>query len=69
MGDEFLALRRNGTWTLVSLPTDRKVIGCKWVFKLKENPDGILHKYKARLVAKWFLQVAGFDLLKLSVQL
>ena len=38
-----------------------KAIGCKWVFKVKENPDGTMNKYKARLVAKGFHQVAGFD--------
>ena len=61
MQDEFLALQRNNTWSLVPLPTDRQPIGCKWVFKVKENPDGSVHKYKARLVAKGFHQVAGFD--------
>jgi len=46
---------------LVPLPQDRKPIGCKWVFRVKENADGSINKYKARLVAKGFNQVAGFD--------
>ncbi|KAE8683492.1 hypothetical protein F3Y22_tig00111207pilonHSYRG00167 [Hibiscus syriacus] len=37
---EIEALRRNGTWTLVKLPEERSVVGCKWLFKLKKNPDG-----------------------------
>lgn len=37
MIDEYLALIINQTWRLVDLPQDRKPIGCKWVFKLKEN--------------------------------
>lgn len=61
MQDEYLALMRNETWSLVPLPADRHAIGCKWVFKVKENPDGTIQKYKARLVAKGFHQVAGFD--------
>ena len=28
--DEFSALMRNKTWSLVSLPNGRKEIGCKW---------------------------------------
>lgn len=47
MTDEYLALLRNQTWSLVELPSDRKAIGCKWVFKVKENPEGSVNKYKA----------------------
>ena len=61
MRDEHLALMRNATWSLVSLPQGRKEIWCKWVFKIKENPNNTVNKYKARLVAKGLHQVAGFD--------
>ena len=36
----------------VSPPTDRQKIGCKWVFKTKENSDGTINKYKAQLATK-----------------
>ena len=52
---------RNQTWTLVKTPDSRKPIGCKWVFRTKENPDGSVNRYKARLVAKGFHQRAGSD--------
>lgn len=52
MPDEYLALQRNRTWSLVPLPPRKKSIGYKWVFKVKENPDGTIHKYKARLVLR-----------------
>eukprot|EP00261_Vitis_vinifera_P039164 XP_019080407.1 PREDICTED: uncharacterized protein LOC109123862 [Vitis vinifera] len=58
---EYDALQRNNTWSLVPLPAGRQAIGCKWVYKTKENPDGTVQKYKARLVAKGFHQQAGFD--------
>ncbi|MCI27024.1 retrovirus-related Pol polyprotein from transposon TNT 1-94, partial [Trifolium medium] len=45
----------------VSLPPHRQAIGCKWVFRVKENPDGSVNRYKARLVAKGFHQRQGFD--------
>jgi histone deacetylase 1/2 len=61
MKEEFDALQRNQTWTLVPLPPHRKAIGCKWVFRTKENADGSINKFKARLVAKGFNQVQGFD--------
>ena len=61
MVDELMALLKNNAWSLISLPLGRTPIGYKWVFKVKENPDGSIQKYKARLVAKGFHQVAGFD--------
>lgn len=42
----------NNTWELVDRPYGCKSVGCKWVFKKKLKPDGIIDKYKARLVAK-----------------
>jgi len=61
MQAEYGALMDNKTWSLVPLPSGRHAIGCKWVFRLKQNPDGSINKYKARLVAKGFHQKHGFD--------
>ena len=61
MTTEYEALIRNDTQTLMSLPPDHKVIGCKWVFKVKLKPDGSLERYKAQLVAKGFQQTLGLD--------
>ena len=64
MTDELMALLKNNTWSLVPLPPGRTPIGYKWVFKVKENPNGSIQKCKARLVAKGFHQVAGFDFIE-----
>jgi histone deacetylase 1/2 len=61
MKAEYDALMTNNTWSLVSLPANRQAIGCKWVFRLKQNPNGSVNKHKARLVAKGFHQQQGFD--------
>jgi hypothetical protein len=53
---EIDALAKNGTWTLVELPSGRKAVKSKWVFKHKA--DGRFH---ARLVAKGFTQIFGID--------
>ena len=53
---EIDALAKNGTWTLVDLPTGRKAVKSKWVFKRKA--DG---RFRARLVAKGFTQIHGID--------
>ncbi len=41
-----------GTFNITTLPYDHKAIEGKWVFKLKENLDGSIERYKARWVAK-----------------
>lgn len=55
------ALLTNGTWELVPLSPTQNVVGCKWVFRTKYNPDGTIQKHKARLVALGFHQRPGFD--------
>ncbi|CAN1249150.1 Retrovirus-related Pol polyprotein from transposon RE1 [Linum perenne] len=64
MGDEFRALIDNGTWQLVPRPHSNRVLGNKWVFRLKKNPDGQIARYKARWVAKGYHQTEGVDYLE-----
>ena len=48
-----------GVWRKVgstSIPSGRRLVGCHWVFKIKRN--GV---YCARLVAKGFSQIPGWD--------
>lgn len=59
--EDFNALQANNTWTLTTLPPNRKDVRCRWVFKLKENVDGTIQKHKVRLVANGFHQEQGFD--------
>ena len=61
MQEEYATLMKNNTWSLVSPPANRKDISCKWVFRVKRNPDGSIQKYKARLVAKGLHQKEGLD--------
>jgi len=61
MQDELDMIEKNGTWQLVDRPRNRKVIGVKWIFKTKLNPDGTICKHKARLVVKGYAQQYGVD--------
>eukprot|EP00253_Pinus_taeda_P029097 PITA_29097 len=61
MVDEMASFHKNEAWDLVELPTGRKPIGRKWVFRKKTNTEGKVEKYKARLVAKGYSQVARVD--------
>lgn len=61
MQKEYNSLISNGTWEIVDLPSDRKAIKNKWVYKLKQDKDGNIERYKARLVVKGCSQRYGID--------
>ena len=61
MDEEMTALDVNHTWDLVPLPSGKKAIGCKWVYKIKHKADGSIERYRARLVTKGYAQTYGID--------
>jgi hypothetical protein len=61
MAEEFNALIKTGTWTLVPKNPSMNIVGAKWVFRIKRKDDGSIERYKARLVAKGFHQQKGVD--------
>jgi hypothetical protein len=62
MHEELNNFKRNKVWKLVPRPNGCKnVIGTKWVFKNKQDSNGIVIRNKARLVAQGYSQVEGVD--------
>ncbi|GJR43591.1 ribonuclease H-like domain-containing protein [Tanacetum coccineum] len=61
MVDEYNALISNGTWDLVHHPANANIVRSMWIFKHKFNADGLLSRYKARLVANGHSQQQGID--------
>jgi len=61
MDSEYVALMKNQTWHLVPPPQGKNVIGCKWVYKIKQHADGTIDRYKACLVAKGYKHRYGLD--------
>ena len=51
MHEELNNFTRNQVWELVKRPKDHNVIGTKWVFRNKQDQDGIVVRNKARLLA------------------
>ena len=61
MCEKMNALKGNGTWHVVYLPTGKKAIGSHWVFKVKHLPDGAIERFKAHVVTQGFSQCPGVD--------
>ena len=61
MLEEMAALDKNNTWVVTPIPAGKKIVGCKWVFTVKQTPEGTVERYKARLVAKGYSQTYGVD--------
>ena len=59
--EEYNSLIENVTWVAADLPPGRKALTTKWVLKRKLGPQGEITRYKARMVARGFQQVEGFD--------
>nr|GFC69077.1 putative retrotransposon Ty1-copia subclass protein [Tanacetum cinerariifolium] len=61
MNAEMQSMKDNEVWVLVELPPNGKTVGSKCLFKKKTDMDGVVHTYKARLVAKDYTQTPGID--------
>ena len=59
MKKEFDAFNRKQAWTLTPRP-DSNVVSVRWVFDIKMK-DGVVTRYKARLVCRGFAQEEGVD--------
>ncbi|KAH9687838.1 hypothetical protein KPL70_014918 [Citrus sinensis] len=69
MDEEMRSLIKNHTWDLIPKPEKKKVVGCKWIYKIKEDIPGVEPlRYKARLVAKGFTQKEGIDFNEMDVK-
>jgi hypothetical protein len=60
MQEELNNFTRNEVWHLVPRP-NQNVVGTKWVFRNKQDENGVVTRNKARVVAKGYSQVEGLD--------
>ncbi|GJT76205.1 ribonuclease H-like domain-containing protein [Tanacetum coccineum] len=61
MRDEYHALIKNKTWTLVPRPHDPNIVHCMWLFRHKYLADDTVSRYKARLMENDSTQLEGVD--------
>lgn len=56
MKDELRYMQDNEVWDLVRLSNGVKIVGCKWLFKIKRDSKGNVERVEAKLVSKGFTQ-------------
>ena len=61
MESEVKSLSDNDIWDVVSLPSGKRAVGSKWVYKAKRGANGSIERYKTKLVAQGFTQQSGAD--------
>lgn len=61
MDSEYRSMEDFGTWVLVQPPPGAKVHGCRWVFAIKRDAEGVIKRLKARLVARGDTMIQGVD--------
>ena len=61
INSELDSLKEINTWIVSNLPSGKKAIKTRWVFKIKTNSNNQPERFKARLVAKGFTQEYGID--------
>ena len=61
--DEIQAMFDNGVWEMVKLPNDPTInlVDTKLVFKCKALSNGLIDRFRSRLVARGFTQIEGID--------
>lgn len=58
---EYDALMKNDTWSLIPQSHRKKIIPCRWVYKIKKATQAESMVYKSRLVGKGYRKIFGVD--------
>jgi hypothetical protein len=61
MHEELNNFNRNQVWELVERPKEHNVIRTKWVYRNKQDQDGIVVRNKLKLVAQGYTQVKALN--------
>ena len=61
MVEEYDSIVKTSVWEIVPRPIDKSVVGSRWIYKVKQDVDGSVEKYKDKFVAWGFSQIEGID--------
>ena len=61
MVEEYESIVRKNAWEIIPRPIGKSVVGSRWIYKVKQDADGSVEKYKERFVSRGFSQIEGID--------
>ena len=61
MVEEYDSIMKNQVWEVLPRPEGKRVVGARWIYKVKHAADRSVEKYKVRFVAKGFSRKEGID--------
>ena len=61
MVEEYDSIMKNQVWEVVPRPEGKKVVGSRWIYKVKHAADGRMEKYKEHFMANGFSKKEGID--------
>ena len=61
MEKEYGTLMDYNTWELVEKPPNTNIVGCRWMYHVKQDNLGLTNDIKSQLVAQGFSQVLELD--------
>ncbi|MBW0496484.1 hypothetical protein O181_036199 [Austropuccinia psidii MF-1] len=61
INEEVKSITKHSVWKEVKIPQNANLLGSTWVFREKENSEGEVLQYKARLCVQGFSQIEGID--------
>jgi len=65
MNEELKSMEEHEVWDIVPHPKGKRIIKCKWIFNIREDPGTRQRRYKARLVALGCGQRPGEDYMEI----
>ena len=61
MVEEYDSIVRNSAWEIFPRLEGKLVVGSRWIYKVKQAPDGSVEKYEARFFAQGFSKIEGIN--------
>lgn len=58
MKEDFLMIEKNQTWMLINKPSNKNIVGVKWIYRTNLNLDGSINKLNTKLhsTVSYFLE-------------